>query len=46
VNKFSTLDVTSDWIELIPGTNQIQISGTGVLNGTTGLYIFYRHTWI
>ena len=47
VNQFGVLDVTSDWIELAPGNNNIQLTGTGSPTaGTTRLLIFSRDVWI
>ena len=44
-NKFNQLDFTSDWMELEPGENQIEISATGT-NGTAAVQINAAHTWI
>jgi phage-related protein len=46
VNKFSMLDVTSDWATLAAGTNSLQISGTGITAGTTAFQVFWRDTWV
>jgi phage-related protein len=45
VNKFSALDVTSDWIDLQSGPNTIQISGTGLAGGTS-VQVYWSDTWV
>lgn len=45
VNKFDMLDDLSDWPELMPGRNQIQIQTVGS-DSHSALRIFYRHAWI
>jgi phage-related protein len=46
VNRFSALDITTDWVELIPGTNTIQLTGSGHTAGQTQLFIFNRDVWM
>jgi phage-related protein len=47
VNQFSKLDVASDWVELAPGSNTIQLSGSGTPTaGTTRFLIFNRDVWL
>lgn len=45
-NKFGMLDVTSDWATLTPGSNSLQLSGTGITGGTTAFQVFWRDTWV
>lgn len=45
-NKFSMLDVTSDWATLDDGTNNIQITGTSITAGSTAFQVFWRDTWV
>lgn len=45
VNKFAAFDVTSDWVLIHPGRNNLQIVGTG-MTGATQLITEHRHTWI
>lgn len=44
-NKFSALDVTSDWIELASGDNTIQVTGTGLAGGTS-MQVYWSDTWV
>jgi hypothetical protein len=46
VNKFDAYDVTSDWVELLNGSNTIQLTGSGITAGITRFLIFNRHWWI
>jgi hypothetical protein len=45
VNRFSQLDFTSDWLELEPGENQVDISAASP-SGTATVQITAAHTWI
>lgn len=45
-NRFDKLDVLSEWVELLPGTNTVQLTGSGHTAGTTQFFIFSRDVWI
>lgn len=42
-NRFDMMDVTSDWVRLIPGTNGIQLTSSGFGVGSA-MQIFWNHT--
>lgn len=46
VNQFGKLDVTSDWLTLVPDSNSIQISATGTDPVESAFQIFWRDTWV
>lgn len=47
-NRYSALDFTSTtgWWSLLPGTNDIRLSGGGITGGVTALTVSYRDAWI
>ncbi len=44
-NKFSILDVSSDWLELTPGENVLEITGTGI-TASASFSIKFQHSWL
>lgn len=44
-NKFSTLDVSSQWVKIVPGINDIISTFSGGTGATTGT-IIWKHAWI
>lgn len=44
-SKFNTLNVNSDWLELIPGPNSLELTGTGITSGSDFL-VDFKHAWL
>jgi hypothetical protein len=44
-NLFNMLDVSSDWPEITPGTNTIELTGTGI-TALTSWGLSFQHTWL
>lgn len=44
-NKFSKLNINSDWLSLDSGDNELTLTFTGG-SGATSIALSYRHTWI
>lgn len=47
-NRYSALDFanTTGWWSILPGTNDIRLSGGGITGGVTALTVSYRDAWI
>lgn len=45
-SKFSQLDISSDWLDLVPGTNTIELENGLSTNQETTFSLTYNHTWI
>lgn len=44
-NMFKMLDVQSDWLEITPGANNIELTGTGITVNSSFAFKF-QHTWL
>jgi hypothetical protein len=45
VNRFSALDISSTWLQLEPGDNHIDFTGTGT-GGNSAIDMYWRHSYL